>query len=159
MINIEDFKNLVIPALQDMLNKSKAKAPTTKVVSQYSSSIADMTFDELSQYVKEHNIPTQAFVTIQKEYGFLGEDEHIVFEWHIKVPTTAEEKEDAIKRWVNTSVSFRAVSDALTKNGYKRVGVNSINFKKYRDTTVYDMCINREFDRLHEYYSLFFEKK
>lgn len=156
MINIDDFNNIIIPVLQDVL--SRTKAPATKVVSQYSNSIADMTFEQLSQYVKENDIPAQAFITIQKEYSFLGEDENIVLEWHIKVPTTAEEKEDAIKRWFNTSVSFRAVSDALIKMGYKRVGVNCINFKEFKDTTVYDMFVNREFDRLQRYYSLYFDK-
>ena len=152
MINIEDFNNLVIPVLQDVLNKSWAKAPQTKRVAQYSGSIDCMTFEQLSQYVKENNIPAQAFITT-------GDDEYTVFVWEITVETTAEEKEDAIKRWFNTSVSFKPVYEALTKIGYVRTGANSSLFKEFRDTTVYDMCINREFDRLHKYYSLFFEKK
>ena len=159
MINIEDFNNLVIPVLQDVLNKSWAKAPQTKRVAQYSGSIDCMTFEQLSQYVKENNIPAQAFITIQKDEGFIGDDEYTVFVWEITVETTAEEKEDGIKRWFNTTESFKPVYEALTKIGYKRVGVNSINFKEFKNTTVYDMYINKEFDRLYKYYSLFFEKK
>ena len=41
----------------------------------------------------------------------------------------------------------------------QRVGFNSGLLREFADTTVYEMCINREFDRLVKLYSLSFIKK
>jgi len=48
--------------------------------------------------------------------------------------------------------------DILMKNGYKRVGFNSILFNEFKDTTVYEMFTNNEHDRLARYYSFRFSK-
>jgi len=45
------------------------------------------------------------------------------------------------------------------KNGYKRTGYNSGLLKQFDDTTVYDMYISKDFDRLVKYYSLPFVKE
>lgn len=43
--------------------------------------------------------------------------------------------------------------------GYKRESGDNYKFRKYKDTTVYDMYINKEFTKITDYYSLFFKKE
>ena len=57
-----------------------------------------------------------------------------------------------------STIAFKRVFDLLTTNGYKRVGFNSGLLRDYKDTTVYDMYMENDFDRLVKYYSLSFVK-
>ena len=59
------------------------------------------------------------------------------------------------KRKRFTDVAWKFVYESLIKNGYKRIGFNSALFKSFDDTTVYDMYIDKDFDRLVKYYSCF----
>ena len=57
-----------------------------------------------------------------------------------------------------TGLAFKNVYDLLTANGYKRKGFNSSLFRNFADTTVYDMTIIKDYDRLVRYYSMSFVK-
>lgn len=58
-----------------------------------------------------------------------------------------------------THIAFPLVSQLLRDNGYTRVGYNTGLLKEFDDTTVYDMYVDDDFDRLVKYYSLPFVKK
>ena len=83
---------------------------------------------------------------------------YIQLSWVVPVPTTDNDKLKYRRRRF-TSIAWRAVFDLLTTSGYKRVGYNSGLLKDFDDTTVYDMYMAKDFDRLVKYYSLPFVKK
>ena len=62
------------------------------------------------------------------------------------------------KKRVNNS-SFGIIHRAMTAEGFKRVGFGSNLLAPFDDTTVYDMAIAEEFDRLADYFSLYFDEQ
>lgn len=149
MINDKDFKDLIIPALQDCLDGYNP--PTTKRVYKESSSISYMGIDDILNLMEVNNIPKNATI--------ISHNDNPAFEWEEVEPITEEEKKEIRKNVFNGYRAFEVVNKVLTQNGYKRIPVWSNEFKPFKGTTVYDMFVNREFDRLHKYYSLFFDKE
>ena len=61
-------------------------------------------------------------------------------------------------------MAWQSVKDVLSKNGYVRSNSNSSLvsqglLKEFRNTTVYDMYMKKDFDKLTKYYSLSFVKE
>ena len=147
MITENDFQNLVLPALDDIL--SNINPPAYKRKEEQSSSIAGMNIKQLARFMKAEKIPSDAEITHSNT-------DAIVLQWYKDVKTTDKDKEEYIRKTFNC-YSYSVVFKVLIKHGYTRVGVPSQNFKQYRDTTEYDMY-KGEHDRLKAYYSLFFKK-
>jgi hypothetical protein len=108
------------------------------------------------RHMKDNNIPYNAyFKGIENGYdAYSG----YCLAYDIQIPTTEKDKSKSkfrIDRF--GTFAFKNVYDLLTTNGFKRVGYNSGLLKEFDDTTVYDMFINNEFDRLVKYYSLSFK--
>ena len=134
--------------IEKMVPKSKK---ITKSVS-----IIDVKPIDIISFMKDNNIPDDACFD-GRDNGYDAWDD-ILLSWDVSVETTSEEKL-RFKRKRFGSIAFKHIYNLLTKKGYKRVGVNSALFKEYRDITVYDMYINKDFDKLVKYYSLFFKKE
>lgn len=149
------MKELLLKALSDAIVKLDKYTPLTKKELR-SVSIVDVKPIELLQFIEDNNIP--------KDCCFDGADngydawDDILLSWEVDVVT---DKEDRLKfrRKRFTTIAFRMVYDLLTTNGYKRVSYNTGLLKPFDNTTVYDMYINKEFDRLIDYYSLPFTKQ
>ena len=103
--------------------------------------------------MQDNNIPTDAYFT-GRENGYDAWDD-ICLGWEIDVPTTDKEKLKYKKQKFD-NYAFQSVRVLLTQNDYKRVGYNTSLLKEFDDTTVFDMYVNEEFDRLVKYYSLRF---
>lgn len=142
------MKNLIIEALNEAYEKVCKQVPQVKREGK-SVKIEDISPSNLLDFIKENNIPANA------EFG--AEYNSPVLEWEIDVPTTDKDKEDfKIKRF--TDVAFRCVYDKLTNNGFKRVGYSTRFLDDFKNTTVYKMYLENDFDRLEKYYSLPFQK-
>ena len=115
--------------------------------------IFDVSPLNIVQFMKDNNIPDDAY------FGGIdnGDDGYsdICLCYDVIIPTTDKEKLNYKRKRFNT-VAHKFVYDLLLNNGYKRVGFNSGLLKQFDDTTVYDMFINKDFDRLVKYYSLSF---
>jgi hypothetical protein len=150
------MKNLIVRALYDAIVKVNNQVPTTK------KEIVEVTIEDvqpldLLKFMQDNNIPENAsFSTTHSEYA-IGTTVNPCLYYYVDVKTTEKEKTDFIKNRF-TSVAWKFVYDLLTNNGYKRVGFNSGLLKNFKDTTVYDMYIAKDFDRLVEYYSMPFQK-
>jgi intergrase/recombinase len=105
---------------------------------------------------KKITSPNNAYFS-GRDNGYDAWDD-IVLAWEIDIPTTEKDKL-SFKRKRFTNIAWKFVYDLLIKNGYKRVGYNTSLLKEFDDTTVYDMYINEDFDRLVKYYSLPFVKE
>lgn len=149
------MKTLLIDALDKAFALLERQIPKTKKKTE-SISIQDVPPLELASFMKSHGIPADAYFS-GRDNGYDAWDD-IVLAWEIDVPTTDKDKED-YKRRVFSNIAFRSVYDSLIKNGYKRTGFNSGLLKQFDGTTVYDMYINKDFDRLVKYYSLPFVKE
>jgi hypothetical protein len=148
--NPDNMKELLIQALNDAYIVLKKGVPKTK--KKYKSiSIIDVKPLELASFMKSNSIPDDAHFD-GRDNGYDAWDA-ILLSWEVDVPTTADDKL-LYSRKVFVNYAFKAVFDLLMNNGYKRVGYNTGLLKQFDDTTVYDMYISKNWDRLVEYYSL-----
>ena len=94
-----------------------------------------------------------------KDYKLSGSEDRdleIELEYYVDVEKTPSEIEAERKRRFNNSY-FYNLNMKLTQLGYSRLNsVYSRDFKKFDDTTVYDMLIDQDAKRLIEYISLRF---
>lgn len=142
------MKNLIIQAIDEAFVVLEKQIPQTKNQIELIS-IKNVSPLDLVNFMKENNIPNDAYFSYDDKYN------EICLSYDVDVPTTDEYKLK-FKRERFTRIAWRFVFDSLTKSGYKRVGFNSGFLNEFKDTTVYDMFINSDFDRLIKYYSLFF---
>lgn len=151
----DNMKDLITQALNNAFGILEKQIPQTKKKTE-SISIIDVKPSELLSFMKSNDIPNDA-VFSGRDNGYDAWDD-IVLSWEIDIPTTDKDKK-AFKRKRFTDIAWKVVYDILMKNGYKRVGYNSGLLKQFDDTTVYDMFISKDFDRLVKYYSLPFVKE
>lgn len=149
----DGMKELLIQALDEAFVKLEKQVPQTKKQTK-SISILDVKPLNLLEFMKANNVPDDADFD-GKDNGYDGWND-ILLSWSIDVPTTDKDKLD-FKRRRFSDVAFKCVYDLLTKNGYKRNGYNTGLLKQFDDTTVYDMYMSKDFDRLVKYYSLPFK--
>jgi hypothetical protein len=148
------MKDLIIKALNDAYAKFDKTIPQTKKDAKFIS-ISDVNPSDIVQFMKDNNVPNDAtFGGADNGYDAWND---IGLCWDIDIPTTDKDK-IKFKRGKFSTTAFKFVFDTLTANGYKRVGFNSGLLKQFDDTTVYDMYINNDYDRLVTYYSLSFTK-
>ena len=149
------MKELLQRALDDAYTLLEKQVPETKKKTE-SKSILDIKPIDLIAFMKTNNIPDTAWFS-GNDNGYDGWDD-IVLSWEVDIPTTLEDKLK-FKKQRFTGIAWKFVYDILTRSGYTRVGFNSGLLKQFDDTTVYDMYMKSDFDRLIKYYSLPFIKE
>ena len=143
------MKDLIIKALDEAFALLEKQVPQTKNVTKYKCISGDNVKD-IVKFMAENNIPDSAWFDTD-------ENDKACLCYEMNVQTTDKEKLAFKKRRFNNAV-WSFVYKALTQNGYKRTGFNSYLLKEFDDTTVYDMYMAKDFDRLCKYYSLSFIK-
>jgi hypothetical protein len=149
------MKDLIVQALSAAIVLLESRTPQTKKKTIYVG-IEDVKPADILSFMEDNDIPDTAEFG-GKPNGYDAFDE-VCLVYDVDIPTTDKDKLKA-KRDRFTNIAFRAVYDLLLANGYKSVGYRSNLLKPFDNTTVYDMYINKEFDRLVEYYSLPFVKE
>jgi hypothetical protein len=147
------MKELITQALDEAFSRVLRQIPQTKKQLE-SLSILDVKPIDLSILLGANNIPEDAWFS-GRDNGYDAWDDLLLC-WEIDVPTTAKDREK-FKRDRLSGIAFPPIYKLLTSNGYKRTPCDSRAMRRFDGTTVYDMYSNKEFDRLVDYYSLFFE--
>ena len=147
------MKDLIKIALINAFANLEMQIPQTKP-KLIEINIQDVTPLNIVQFMKDNDIPDSAWFG-GKDNGYDGFSE-ICLCYNVDIPTTDKDKLIYCKRRF-TSIAWHYVYDLLLANGYKRVGYNTLFLKEFKDTTVYDMYIAKDFDRLVKYYSLPFK--
>lgn len=162
----ENMKNLILKALDEAFTTLENQVPQTKKKTE-TISIQDVKPSELMSFMKSNNIPNDAYFT-GTDNGYDGWDD-IVLAWEVDVPTSEKEKLEFKNRRFHHIV-FSKVYDLLTTNGYKRISgqdrdritykrISNISFIiMFDNKTVYEMYIDKDIDKLVEYYSMYFQK-
>ena len=153
--NFNGVEELISQALDESFTLLEKQVPKTKK-SIKSISIIDVKPLELSSFMKKNNVPDDAFFD-GRDNGYDAWDD-ILLSWDVDVPTSGKERSDFRRRRF-TDIAFRKVYDSLKDKGYKRKGFDSSLLKQFKDTTLYDMYTNQEFDRILQYYSMYFVKE
>jgi hypothetical protein len=143
---------LITEALTEAVIKLNKITPELKMKTK-STDIDDISPLEVVSFMRENDIPDDARFHCHCDCGLRSNGVSLV--WEIEVPTTASDKLK-YKRQKFTQVAWVFVYNAFIKNGYKRVGFNTGQLKEFKDTSIYDMYMSRDFDRLVKYYSLSF---
>jgi hypothetical protein len=148
------MKDLIIAALDEAFITLVKRVPLTRKETKQKS-ISDVEPLQIASFMEKNGIPNDAwFDGIDNGYDGYSD---VCLSWYIEVPTTKEEqlkyKRDNFER-----ISHTLIFKTLKSNGYKRKGFLSSLLKEFKDTTVFDMYANKDFDRLVDYYSLFYGK-
>lgn len=146
------MKDLLITALNEAYTILENRTPQTKKELKQLT-ISDVNPLELTKFITDNNIPLDCwFGGIDNGYDGYSD---ICLNWEIDVPTTEKDKlkfsNDRFR-----SIAWKIIFDSLTNNGFKRIGVPSHLLSQYSDTTVYKMYIEKDYERLVKYYSLYF---
>lgn len=149
------MKDLLIKALDEAIIKFDKQIPLTKKETVYIN-IDDVKPLDISNFIKDNNIPDNCYFG-GKPNSYDAFDEVCIC-YDIDIPTTEKERLKYKQNKFST-IAFKFVYNTLINNGYKRVGFNSGLLKEFDNTTIYDMYIIKDFDRLVKYYSLPFIKK
>ena len=164
----ENMKNLISKALNDAFIKLENQVPQTKKKTE-TISIQDVKPSQLISFMKSNDIPNDAYFS-GTDNGYDGWND-IVLAWEVDVPTSEKEKSE-YKNYRFHDITFEKVYDLLTTNGYKRnsqrnqgritykqrsKGISSIIL--FDNKSVYEMYIDKDLDKLVEYYSMYFQKE
>ena len=166
--NNENMKNLISKALNDAFTTLENQIPQTKKKTE-TISIQDVKPSQLMSFMKSNDIPNNAYFS-GTDNGYDGWND-IVLAWEVDVPTSEKEKSE-YKNYRFHDIAFKKVYDLLTTNGYKRISGQDrgrITYKKRSNTissiimfdnkSVYEMYIDKDLDKLVEYYSMYFQKE
>ena len=153
------MKELIIKSLDEAFEKLAKIAPQAKNVNKQVN-IKGLTLGQIQEIIKENNIPINATIDeIDDREKYDWGTNEIGILWYVEKPTTNDDILEFMRKdaW---GYAFKAVHKALTENGYnyKRVGFGSQILAEFDCTTVYDMYINKDWERLVKYYSLQFKK-
>ncbi len=155
------MKELIIQALDSVYEKFiNVDIPETKRVEK-TINIDNVKPIELHSFMNENNIPDDAELRYSTCESIYDDCEGFFLSWYVEEPLSESEKEaerSKCKKHIFSNYSFRAIYNLLIKNGYKRVGVNTGLLTPYSKDTVYEMFLNKDFDGLVNYYSLYFKK-
>jgi hypothetical protein len=168
--NNENMKNLISKALNDAFTKLANQVPQTKKKTE-TISIQDVKPSELVSFMKLNDIPNNAYFS-GTDNGYDGWND-IVIAWEVDVPTSEKEKSE-YKNYKFHDIAFKSVYDLLTTNGYKRISDRNqgrITYKQrskysgmssiilFDNKSVYEMYIDKDLNKLVEYYSMYFQKE
>ena len=154
-INNKNMEELMMQALSDAFVVLEKRVPQTKNELK-TIDISSVSPFDIVDFMKENDIPNNAYFG-GEDNGYDGYS-NVCLCYEVSVPTTEKDKLK-FKRKQFPNIAHKHIYELLIKNGYKRKGFNSGLLKQFDDTTVYDMYINKEFDRLLNYYSLSFVKE
>lgn len=141
------MKDIIINALNDAWELFKKRIPETKKEIVYND-IEYISPQSIASFIVEYKIPVNCW------FGS-DEQENICICYDIDIPTTDKDK-DKFRKEKFSGVAWNFIYKAMINNGYKRIGFNSGLLKEFDDTSVYEMYVNKDFDRLVKYYSLSF---
>ena len=164
--NHENMKNLISKALNDAFTTLENRVPQRKKKTE-TISIQDVEPSQLMSFMKSNDIPNDAYFT-GTDNGYDGWND-IVLAWKVDVPTSEKEKLE-YKNYRFHDIAFKKVYDLLTTNGYKRISDlnrGRITYKKraissiimFDNKSIYEMYIDKDLDKLVEYYSMYFQKE
>lgn len=147
------MKHLIIAALNEVEKWVYSDMPHTKKKT-IEIDISDVEPKDFAKFMQDNNIPENSwFSGAANSYDSM---DYPTINYEIDIPATKEDKLKYIKEKFNLR-AFKRVHDTLTTNGYKRQGYNSGLLREFDNTTVYDMYMQEDFDRLVKYYSLPFK--
>lgn len=143
------MRDLIIAALNDAFSILDSKVPSTKK-KYVDVRIDDIKPTELLKYMKDNNIPDCAEFDVD-------DNSKPILTYEITVPTTEKDKLE-IKKKMFDNIAFSSISKTLTENGYYRTSFSSNLLSKFRNDSRYDLYLAKDYDRLVEYYSLYYKK-
>lgn len=147
------MKRLINIAL-DGVNRTVNNLPDPGYWEVRSIDISDVRPTDLLAFMKENNVPEDAYFDTQES---IIDYDTVLLSWKVKVPMS--DKQMANYRMRQFEIRhFKAVKEALEEAGYRRISSGSHKLKEFKDTSVYDMYLAGEWDRLVKYYSLSFKK-
>lgn len=139
------MNSFIIEGLDIAFGIAIKATPKTKKITK-SLSISEVNPIDLATFMVSNNVPNNAYFD-GKDNGYDAFDE-ILISWDIEIPTTTDDKLIFQKEFFERN-AISSVKKRLTEEGYE------MGFKCSRNKhkSIFDMYVNREFDKLFEYYN------
>lgn len=115
-----------------------------------------LTISALAKYAKDKKLPADAYIISVDDDEQFG-TRSLCICYKKKMRRKKEDREDEIKRRFSNA-NFKIAYDIFIAAGFKRVGVNSSEFERFDGDSVYAMLHRKDYDKIMEYYMLFFKK-
>ena len=149
------MKDIIISTLDKFNADCDNNAPTT-MLEKKSISIMDIDPWELADFMRKKNIP--------KDVEFDGRDngydawDDILLSWNVIVPAS-ESYKIGIKKSRFKNAAHQTVCNALKESGYINYSslISIKEYKKFKRTSIYKMYVNKEFNQLVEYFSIYYK--
>lgn len=140
---------IVIRTLDEAHDKLLSRIPKTKSQIVYVN-IEDVSPLKLMEFMKENNIPDDA--NFDGEPNGYDAYKNICLSYYIDVPLT--EKDILTYKIANfQSIACQMISDALKLNGYVKVGFDSLEFRKFKHISLYQLYVDKDFDSIFKYFT------
>jgi len=163
------MKELIIKALNDAYAKClKASNSESKKHRQFSKvDITTIQLSDLPNFVKDNNIPDNAFFEMSTFVNFDGENEGdgVVLRWEIDGKPWTEKEREAWRAKRFESYVWEYVRDMFKENGYKIGGcdtripiINEFTNNARKPYKVYDAYMNKDLEKLADFYMARFHK-
>ena len=150
------MRDFIVKALKDAAEHMEPGVPKTKKETVFVNiENVSHTIINLVSFMQENDIPDSAVFTHVCSCSATHVEPGDYLTYQIDVETTEKERDEYRRRRFD-QIAFKKLYDLLTAAGYKRVGFNSGLLKQFKDTTIYDMFLEKDWDRLEKRYSLSF---
>ena len=145
------MREIIKNALNEAWKNSQNVSTITVIEKQRD--VSGMQLFELTDFIESNNIPLDAFLC-GDEYS-----NGALLCWSVDKEATLKEIEKRRIYRFNRVQAFPFVAKALLASGYKRIGLDFIEYKKFGAYDLYELYLADNYDRLEQYFSLYFKKE
>jgi len=142
---MNNIKELIIEGLNNAnIDLAKRTPKTKKVLIE-----VDLTFvkpNEMYTFMRDNNIPDDAFFSTN------GDIFSPILSFYEDMVTNDNDKLD-FNIGLFPKLAYTEILRLLTENNYKFFNINSYSLMEFSNTTVYEMFVEKQYDRLIRFYS------
>jgi len=143
---MNNIKDLIIEALNNAYIDLEKRTPKIKKVL-IEADITNVSPNEIYTFMRDNNIPSDAFFSTN------GDIFSPMLCFYENMVTNDNDKLD-FNISLFPKLAYTEIHRLLTENNYKCFNINSESLMEFSDsTTVYELFIKKEFDRLIRFYS------
>jgi len=138
-LTISPTKNIIkeVPLQEEYYTLSELTIEVEKVAKEYNINVDDIKIDVNDE---------------EAAYSYA----YITLSFKVEVQKSIEEIETQKRKFFERKAWY-SLYTTFSKMNIKRIHGNHETWKSFKDTTIYDLYLNKDFEKLYSYYSLFFQ--
>lgn len=114
--------------------------------------------DRIAAISKEYNVDKKdIYITSISEVGSYEGSSSLCASFKHIIKRSTKEIEDELKARISRN-AYQIIYKEMISVGFNRIGFNSSYLEKFADTSVAEMIKSKDYERLVDYYSLYFDE-